>query len=68
MGYFEFDIDLLISLVEAMPVLWDKKGDIYTEGNETKRHEEKFVFVFKKIYEALGDVKKKLLVSIAKIY
>ena len=22
-----------------------------------KRHEEKFVFVFKKIYEALGDVK-----------
>jgi hypothetical protein len=24
MGDFEFDIELLISLVEARPVLWDK--------------------------------------------
>ena len=37
MGDFEFDIDLFISLVEARPVLWDKTGDIYTEGNETKK-------------------------------
>jgi len=29
MGDFEFDIDLLISLVEARPVLWDKTDDIY---------------------------------------
>jgi hypothetical protein len=48
---FEFDIDLLISLVEARPVLWDKTDDIYKDRNETKqkRHGEKFVFVFKKI-------------------
>jgi len=49
MGDFEFDIDLLISLVEARPVLWDKTDDIYIK-TETKRksHGEKFVFVFKK--------------------
>jgi len=37
MGDFEFDIDLLISLVEARPVLWDKTDNIYREGNETKK-------------------------------
>ena len=29
MGDFEFDIELLISLVEAGPVLWYKSDDIY---------------------------------------
>jgi hypothetical protein len=48
MGDFEFDIDLLVSLVEAKPLLWDKTDDIYKDRNETKRHGEKFVFVFKK--------------------
>jgi len=33
-GDFELDIDLLLSLVEAMPVLWDKTDDIYRERNE----------------------------------
>jgi len=47
MGDFEFDIDLLISLVEARPVLWDKMDYIYKDRNETTRHREKFVFVFK---------------------
>ena len=28
-GYFDFDIELLISLVEARPALWDKTDDIY---------------------------------------
>jgi hypothetical protein len=36
MGEFEFEIELLISLVEARPVLWDM-----TDG-------ENFVFIFKK--------------------
>jgi hypothetical protein len=45
---FEFDINLLISLVEARSVLWDKTDDIYKDRNETERHGEKFVFVFKK--------------------
>jgi len=50
MGDSEFDIYLLISLVEARPVLWDKTDDIYCIKTETKRksHGEKFVFVFKK--------------------
>jgi len=36
MGDFEFGIDLLISLVEARPVLWDKTDVIYKKqkGNE----------------------------------
>jgi hypothetical protein len=38
-GDFDFDIDLLISLVEARPVLWDKTDDIYKDRNETKRNE-----------------------------
>ena len=48
MGDFEFDTDLLISLVEASPVLWDKTDDIYKDRNGTRKHGEKFVFVFKK--------------------
>ena len=34
MGDFEFDIDLLMSLVEARPALWDKTDDIYKERKE----------------------------------
>jgi len=37
LGDFELDIDLLISLVEARPVLWDKTDDIYRDRNETKK-------------------------------
>jgi hypothetical protein len=37
MGDFEFDIDLLISLVETRPVVWDKTDDVYKGRNETKR-------------------------------
>jgi len=33
LGDFEFDIGLLISLVEARPALWDKTGDIYRDRN-----------------------------------
>jgi hypothetical protein len=36
MGDFEFNINLLISLVEARP-LWDKTDDIYKDRNETKK-------------------------------
>ena len=37
MGDFEFDIDVLISLAEAMTVLWDKTVDIYKDRNEKKK-------------------------------
>jgi hypothetical protein len=34
MGDFDFDIELLISLVEARPVLWDKTDDMHKYRNE----------------------------------
>jgi len=46
MGDFELDIELLISLVETRPVLWDKREDMYK--TKRKRHGQKFVFVFQK--------------------
>jgi hypothetical protein len=48
MGDFEFDTDLLISLVKARPVLWDKAMIFIKIGTKRKGHGEKFVFVFKK--------------------
>jgi len=47
MGDFEFDVELLISLVEAGPVLWDNLDDIYKDRIETKKHEQTFVLVFR---------------------
>jgi hypothetical protein len=37
MGDFEFDTELLISLMEARPVLWDRTDDIYKGRNEKKK-------------------------------
>jgi len=37
MGDFGFDIELLISVVDARPVLWDKTDDIYKDRIETKK-------------------------------
>jgi hypothetical protein len=48
MGDFEFDTELLISLVEVRPVLWDKTGDIYKDRNETKKVWTEVLFTFKK--------------------
>ena len=41
-----FHIDLLISLADARPVLWDKMDDIYNDRIETKKARRE-VFVFK---------------------
>ena len=65
---FEFDTDLLISLVEARPVLWDKADDIYKDRNETKKAWREVCICPQEDFEALGDVKKTLLVNIAIIY
>jgi hypothetical protein len=46
MGNFEFDIELLISLVEAGPVLWVKSDDIYRH-DRNKRRGQKFVLLFR---------------------
>jgi len=68
MGDFEFHIDLLISLVEARPVLWDKTDDTYKDRNKTKKAWREVCICLQEDFEALGDVKKMLLLSIAIIY
>ena len=65
---FEFDSDLLISLAEARPVLWDRMDDIYKDRNETKKAWREVCICLQEDFEALGDVKNTLLVSIAIIY
>jgi hypothetical protein len=65
---FEFDIDLLISLVEARPVLWDKTDDIYKDRNETEKAWREVCICLQDDFEALGDAQKKLLVNTATIY
>ena len=68
MGDFEFNIELLISLVEARPVLWDKTDDIYKNRNETKKAWREVCICLQEDFEALGDVQKTLSVSNAIIY
>jgi hypothetical protein len=63
MGDFEFDIDLLISMVEARPVLWDKTDDIYKDGNKTKKARREVSICLQEDFEALGDVQKNALVE-----
>jgi len=45
MGDFEFDTDLLISLVEAGLVSWDKTDDLYKDRNETKKSMERSLYL-----------------------
>ena len=59
MGDFEFDTDLLISLVEARPVLWDKTDDIYKDRKETKNAWREVCICLQEDFEALDDVKKR---------
>ena len=48
MGGFEFDIDLLISVLEGRPVLWDRTGGICKDRNETEKTWREVCIVFKK--------------------
>ena len=68
MGDFEFDIDLLISPVEARPVLWDKTDDSYKDRSKTKKAWREVCVCLQEGFETLGDAQKTLLVSIAIIY
>ena len=66
MGDFEFDTDLLISLVEARTVLWDKTDGSYKDRNKTKKAWREVCICIQEGFETLGDAKKKtLLVNIA---
>jgi len=55
MDDFEFDTDLLISLVEARPVLWDKTYDIYKGRNETKNAWREVCICIQEDFRPLGD-------------
>jgi hypothetical protein len=57
-GDSEFDIDLLISPLEARPVLCDKTDDIYKDRKETKKARRDVCICLQEDFEAL-DVKKK---------
>ena len=57
MGDFEFDIDLLLSLVDARPVLRDMTDDIYKDRNETKKAWWEVCICLQEDFEVLGDVK-----------
>lgn len=55
----EIDIELLITLVEARPVLWDKK-DIpeYRDKNETTKAWREVCVLLKNNFEEIGDKEK----------
>jgi hypothetical protein len=56
MGDFQFDINLLISLVKARPVLWDKTEDIYKDIIETKKAWREVCTCLQEDFEALSDI------------
>ena len=60
---FYFDVELSVSLE-----LWDKTDDIYRDRIETKKIWTVVCICLQEDFEALEDVKKTLLVSIAVIY
>jgi hypothetical protein len=62
-GDFEFDTDLLIPLVEARPVLWDKTDDICKDRNETKKRRREVCICLQEDFETLGDVRKNAFVE-----
>jgi hypothetical protein len=63
MGDFEFYIDLLLPLVEARPVLWDKADGICKDRNETKKARREVCVCLQKDFEALEDVQKSAFVE-----
>jgi hypothetical protein len=51
-------MELLTSLVEAKPVLWDKTADIYKDRNETKKAWREVFIYLQEDFVALRDVTK----------
>jgi hypothetical protein len=62
-GDFEFYVELLISLVEARPLWWDKTDDIYKNRNEMKKAYREACICLQEDFEALGVFRKTFLVS-----
>jgi len=49
------DTELLISLIEAKPVLWDKSLDIYKDRNNTRKAWEELFIELKSDYNELEN-------------
>jgi hypothetical protein len=56
MDDFGFDIELLISLVDVRPVLWDKTDGTYKDRIEAKRTWREVCICLQEDFESLGDV------------
>lgn len=54
----EIDIELLITLVEAKPVLWDKTCAEYKDKNETKKAWREVCAILKPDFEEITDGEK----------
>lgn len=54
----DIDLEVLIFLVEARPVLWDKTTDIYKDRNATKKACREVCIGLKEDFEELIDVEK----------
>jgi hypothetical protein len=52
-GDFEFNTELLISLLEARPVLWEQTDDIRRDRNETKKAWREVCICLQEDFEAL---------------
>jgi hypothetical protein len=58
MSDFEIDIELLISFVEARPVLWNKSSDVYKDRDSTRKAWKDVCVGLKEGFEELSDNEK----------
>ena len=54
----DIDIDVLITLVEARPVLWDKTQEIYKDRNATRKAWQEVCMELKGEFKEWGDKEK----------
>ncbi|CAH1964186.1 unnamed protein product [Acanthoscelides obtectus] len=59
----DVDIDILISLVEARPVIWDKTRDVYKDRNDTRNAWKEIFLELRPDFEELEATEKTALVS-----
>lgn len=54
----EVELDVLISLIEVRPVIWDKTSEIYKDRNETKNAWREIFVELKSDFDELEDAEK----------
>ena len=58
MSEYQVDIELLITLIEARPVLWDKSSDIYKDRDGTRKAWKEVCEGLKEDFGELSDSEK----------